>query len=502
MLALPTLPRRTLALALAAALGAAAAALASPPAAGGTRQIPITTASETARAAYLAGRSLTERLRVQEARPDFERAVAADPDFALAWLGLANSQNTPKEFFAKLDRAVALAERVSPGERLMIRGAQAGATGDNATQVRLYRELVDLFPSDERALLLLGNSHFGAQRYAEAIALYERAAEVAPDFSQTYNQLGYSYRFLGRFDQAEKAFAKYTEVLPDDPNPWDSLAELQMKRGRFDEAIANYRKALAVRADFTNSNFGIATCLDLQGRGKEARAELDALFARAADDGQRRAALFAKAVSFAYEGKFAAAQAEMEKQLAIAIRAGDALGMAGDHVAMGNLALAAGDPGGAEKHYAQALEIATSSPGVAAANQENQRRFAIYNRARVALARNDLAAAKRESQALTAAVADIGNPGQKRLAHEIAGRVALAERRWDAAISELGQANLLDPYNRFRLAQAHAGKGTAADRAKAEELSRDARNDNTLVNLNLALVRLEKSPSGTPRPAG
>lgn len=487
------LPHRPLALALTAALAAAGAASASLPASGSKGKIPITTKSEVARASYLEARSLAERLRAQEARPIFEKAVAADPGFALGWLGLANAQNSAKEFFAKLERAVALADQASPGERLMIRGAQAGSVGDNAGQVRIYGELVDLFPEDERALVLLGNAHFGAQRYPQAIALYERATRVAPDFSQTYNQLGYSYRFLGRFEEAERAFAKYTEVLPDDPNPWDSLAELQMKRGRFDDAIANYRKALAVRPDFFNSNLGIATCLDLQGKGAAARAELDAMFARAKDDGQRRVALFAKTVSWAHEGNLAAAQAEMEKQLAIATRNQDALGIAGDRVAMGNLALAAGDPAAAEKRFETALDTVLAATTVADANKENQRRLAMFNRAKVALARNDLAAAKRESRALSAAVANVGNPFQVRLAHEIAGRIALAEQRWDDALAELVQANPLDPYVRFRLAQAHAGKGTPADRAKAKELATDARNDNTLVNLNLALVRLDKT---------
>ncbi len=481
---------RALALTFAAALCAVAATdAAQPAAAGGEGKIPITASSEQARATYFEARDLAERLRGQEARSIYEKAVGADPDFALAWLGLANTQPSAKEFFAKLDKAVALADKVSPGERLMILGAQAGASGDAATQVERYQELVDKFPQDERALVLLGNSHFGAQRYPEAIALYERAAKIAPGFSQIYNQLGYSYRFLGRLDDAQRAFMKYTEVLPEDPNPYDSLAELLLKRGQFDKSIASYRKALGVRSDFVNSNFGIATCLDLQGKGAEARAEIDAMLARAADDGQRRAGLFAKTVSYAYEGNFPAAQAEMQKQLAIAEKSQDALGMAGDLAAMGNLALAAGDPAAAERHYRRAFDTVTAAPSVAEANKANQRRFAIYNRARVALAKGELATAKQESEAFTAAVAGSGNPFQLRQTHEIAGRIALAEKKWEMAIGELEQANQLDPSNRFRLSLAYAGKG---DAAKAKELATGARDDNTLTNLNLAFVRLGK----------
>lgn len=479
--------RPALALALLAPLALSAPALraADPPAAG---KVAITTSSPAARAAYLRGRDLTERLRGQEARADFEQAVAADPQFALGWLGLANTQPSALEFFAKLGKAIALAERVSDGERLMILGADAGGRGNNAEQVKLYEQLVAKYPNDERALLLLGNSHFGAQRYGDAIALYQRAVAIAPGFSQIYNQLGYSHRFLGQMKEAEAAFKKYTEVLPDDPNPWDSYAELLLKLGRFDEAIAQYRKALAVRADFVNSRFGIATCLDLQGKGAEARRELDAMLAQAADDGQRRAGLFAKTVSYAFEGNLKAAQAEMTRQFALAEKIHDSLGMAGDTVAMGDLALAAGDVAAAQKHYRRGLEQVESDPGVAAANKANQRRLALFNRVKVALAKGDVADAKAASAAFATQVAASGSPFQQRLAHEIAGRIALAEKRWDAAIAELGQANLLDPYNRYRLSLAYAGQG---DAAKAKQLADSARDDNTLTNLNLALVRLE-----------
>lgn len=98
----------------------------------------------------------------------------------------------------------------------------------------------------------------------------------------------------------------------------------------------------------------------------------------------------------------------------------------------------------------------------------------------MALAQGDLAAAKQESAALSAAVAASGNPFQVRLGHEIAGRIALAEKKWAAAIAEFGAANQLNPLNRYHLSQAYAGQG---DAAKAKALAESARHDNTLVDL-------------------
>ncbi len=463
------------------------------PAAAG--KVPITTTSAEAREAYLRGRDLAEKLRNQQARSEYERAVQLDPNFALAHLNLAGTQPTTKDFFDTMAKAVALADKVSEGERLMIRGAEAGACADNATQLEIYTDLAAKYPADERALNLLATAQFGTQDYKAAIVQYEEVVKIAPDFSPPYNLLGYSYRFLGDMAKSEAAFKKYIELIPDDPNPYDSYAELLLKVGRFDESITNYRKALTIDPTFFNANLGIATDLDLQGKGKEARRELDTMLQPAKDDGQRRAGLFAKTVSYVHEGDLKAAQSELEKQYALGEKIGDALAMSGDLVLMGNLALEAGDAIAAETRYRRALEVVEASTSVAVVNKENLRRLQPFRDGRVALARNDLKAAKAQSAAFSSKVAGTGSVFQKKLAHELAGQVALAAKNYDAAIAELSQANQVDPYNVYRLSLAYAGKG---DAAKAKEVAKQADNDNSLSNLNHAFVRrLLRKPAGS-----
>src|SRR5262245_36212625 len=80
-------------------------------------KIPLTTSSVEARAAYLKGRDLTEKLRATDARKFYEEAATKDPGFAMAQVGLANSAGTAKEFFDATARAVALADKASEPER-------------------------------------------------------------------------------------------------------------------------------------------------------------------------------------------------------------------------------------------------------------------------------------------------------------------------------------------------------------------------------------------------
>src|SRR5687768_18227145 len=111
------------------ALGAAVLVIAAPAASAADR-IPVTTSSAEARKLYLGGRDLAEKLRATDARARFEKAVAADPAFALGHVGLANTAGTAKEFFEAVNRAVALADKSSPSEQLLICSLDAGAKGE------------------------------------------------------------------------------------------------------------------------------------------------------------------------------------------------------------------------------------------------------------------------------------------------------------------------------------------------------------------------------------
>src|ERR1044072_8977029 len=95
------------------------------PAASG--KIAITTSSEEARKEFLAGRDLSEKLRITDSIAHYDKAIALDPNFALAELNRANVSPSAKEFFNHLKKAVALADKASDGERMLIQAAGPGA---------------------------------------------------------------------------------------------------------------------------------------------------------------------------------------------------------------------------------------------------------------------------------------------------------------------------------------------------------------------------------------
>ena len=209
------------------------------------------------------GRDLNEKLLIQDSIQHFDKAISLDANFALAELNRANVSPTGKEFFDHLKKAVALADKASNGEKLLIQGTEAGANGNAAKQKELLDQLVAAYPNDERAHFNLGGYYFGQQDMSQAIEHYKKATDIAPTYSTAFNILGYAYRQNNDNASAEQAFKKYIELIPNDPNPYDSLAELYLKMGRFDESITQYRKALAIDPNFINSYQGIAAALKI-----------------------------------------------------------------------------------------------------------------------------------------------------------------------------------------------------------------------------------------------
>ena len=450
-----------------------------------TDKIPVTSASEEAKKEFLMGRDLAEKLLVQDSIQHYDKAIALDSNFAIAELNRANSSPTAREFFEHLKKAVSLSEKASAGERLLILATEAGANGNVTKQKEYLDQLVAQYPNDERARFALGGYYFGQQDYPNAIQHYKKATELNPRYSTAFNILGYAYRQSEDYANSERAFKQYIVLIPNDPNPYDSYAELLLKMGRFDESITQYRKAVTIEPNFVNSHFGIASALMYQNKPAAAIAELDKITAKARSDGERRTAMFGKTVVYVDSGQLAKALAEVDNQYALGEKTNDVPAMAGDLQLKGNILLEMGRYDEAMDHFARALKM-TEDSSLSDAIKKNTRRFDHFNRARVALGKKDLATAKTEAQEFWKLAEATNNPIQMKLAHGLAGMIALDEKNYDVAISELEQSNMQNPQDLYRLCSAYHGKG---NHAKAREYCTKAARFNSLPVINLAFVR-------------
>jgi tetratricopeptide (TPR) repeat protein len=447
-------------------------------------KVAITTDSDDARALFLRARNLAEKLHAADARPIYREAIAADPNFALAYFGLANAAGSNDEFFENLEKAVSLVDRASEGERLMITGLDTGVKGNPEKQLELYKELVGSFPRDERAHQLLAGLYFGRQDYEAAIKHYSHATEINPEFSPAYNLLGYANRSLGNYEAAEVAFQKYIEVLPDEPNPHDSYAELLMKMGRFEESIEQYKKALEADPSFQFSYAGIANNQMFLGDTDAARETLHEMYEVAETDGIRRQALLWMAASHMYDGDRSAAMEVMHKRFEIAEANDDHLAMSNDYNLMGRVLLDTGNADEASALFQKAVdEVAYAD--IPEEVKEATRRNHHYTAALIGLATKDLQSAKTHARTYHESVQLHQVPFEIRQDHELLGRIALIEGDNEGALEHFSHANQQDPRVLYAMAEAYEGQG---DQVASEEMAEQAANFNQL-NFALSYVR-------------
>ena len=450
-------------------------------------KIPITTKSEDAKNEFLQGRALSDKLLGQDSIQHFDKALALDPEFASAELARANNSPTAKEFFEHLNKAVSLADKGSEGEKILILANQAGANGDVPKQKDYLEKLVAVYPNDERAQFTLANCYFGQQDAIQAIEHFKKATELAPKYSPAYNSLGYAYRQQGDYANAEQAFKKYIELIPNDPNPYDSYAELLLKMGRFDDSIAQYHQALSIDPHFAASHFGIAGDLMYAGKSEEAQAELQKMADQSRNDGELRTALFGMAVVAADSGRFDKALQAMDKEYAVAEKKNDAASMAADLQAKGNIMVEMLKYDGAAQQFERSLQIVEGS-NLSQEIKDNATLLHHFNEAGLAIGKKDYTAARAHAEEFRKGAEATRNELQLKQAHELAGRIALAEKNYDTAIAELQQANEQNPRNLYRLAQAYQGKGNSA---KAREYYTHASEFNSLPQLNYAFIRVK-----------
>jgi Tfp pilus assembly protein PilF len=161
--------------------------------------------------------------------------------------------------------------------------------------------------------------------------------------------------------------------------------------------------------------------------------------------------------------------------------------MAQDVNGIGIVLLEAGKPDQALKRFQQALDIQANST-LSSETKQDAKLAHHYNLARVALAKNDLATAKSEAEEYLKGAEEKENAFRIRQAHELAGLMAIREKDFDQAISELEKASQQDPYVVYQTAVAYAGAG---DQAKAKETYKRAAEMYILPTINYALIRVK-----------
>jgi TolB-like protein/Flp pilus assembly protein TadD len=198
---------------------------------------------------YLKGRDLYRKLTGRDnenAVENFRRAIALDPEYSLAWAGLADAYSQMHMRYGKevgwIDSGMRAASHAIRLDPMSAHAYKALANGFNYkkrydTAFKLLKKAVDLNPGYEQAVGNLGVSYFLAGDFVESLLWEKRAAGLNPRNAIPYQIIGWTYRLLGDLSAAETWLNKSLEL---DSNLWDTyelLAYVYVGQGRKSEAL-------------------------------------------------------------------------------------------------------------------------------------------------------------------------------------------------------------------------------------------------------------------------
>ena len=199
---------------------------------------------------YLQGRKLFFEGKNDKAIEMFEKAVAIDPDFAMAYRALAGPYNNVSQ--AKYDQYMNKAleisqrsDRLPIREKLLIQG-QSPTLG-YAERTKALTELLRLYPEDGVGNATMGNLYLENEEFDKAAEYYEVCIRLKPLSFAPGSNLFALYVAQGEYEKAHKVLERALEDFRDNRNTFiwiqECIGYLFEIEGRFREALVQNEKA-------------------------------------------------------------------------------------------------------------------------------------------------------------------------------------------------------------------------------------------------------------------
>jgi tetratricopeptide (TPR) repeat protein len=259
---------------------------------------------------YMTGLTLRAVGRLDDARQQFERALAMAPGFAepLAQLAaMSVAEQKPEAALARVQRQALLEPR--SGDIQVILGQINMVMGNRDEAEKAFLKSIDLNPNSVAAYIRLGQMYGAAREFDQAIAKLEKALETQPeqpgalmlwsiaqqmkgdgakaregyekilernpDFAPAANNLAWMLAEEGQDMRRAFVLAQAArDAAPEDPNIADTLGWILYKQGAYPRAEALLKEAAEKLPDNPEVLYHHGMALEKLGRTEEAKAAL------------------------------------------------------------------------------------------------------------------------------------------------------------------------------------------------------------------------------------
>ena len=243
---------------------------------------------------YLRGRQFFHQLRrksLEYARQMFNRAIEIDPDYALAYAGVADCCSLLYTYFdaresnlRQADAASQKALELEPdlAEAHVARAIANSLNNQHAEAEEHFERAIRLDPKLYEAAYFYGRALKSQGRFTEAVKQFERATIIRPeDFSAASMQAS-SLQSLGMHAESEainrrvlKLIKDRLELNPDDARACNLCATTYAKLGEPEGALEFAERSLAIDPDDPMLLYNVACTYSMIGKVDEALSCLE-----------------------------------------------------------------------------------------------------------------------------------------------------------------------------------------------------------------------------------
>src|SRR5436190_2329866 len=213
--------------------------------------IPATSKSKEAIAAFQEGLAFSDDNNGNKARDAFAKAIQLDPNLAIAYMYKSNFDLSVKEGMDDLTTAKAHLDGASEWEKMYYDLQQTYITNDWNKRLEIAKKITAAFPDAARAQVDLGYVYLSGNESDKATEAFQKAIDLDPKWRGGYD--GLVNRYVGSeskdFKKAETNALKVVELMPKSSNAQISLGDCYRAEDDLEKAKVAYMNAIELNPD-------------------------------------------------------------------------------------------------------------------------------------------------------------------------------------------------------------------------------------------------------------
>lgn len=187
---------------------------------------------------------------IRKSIESFQKAIDRDPNYALAYVGLADAYTTLGSYYLAPPLEVLPRAREAAEHALQI-DAQMGEAHASMGKI-----LTDFYWD-----------------WQQAEKEFQRALDLKPNYANTHHWYAILLSNMGRFDESIREINRAVELDYLSPATSTQVGALLYRARRYDQGIAALQKTLEIEPNFVTARIYLGLCYLMQGKHAEAIAE-------------------------------------------------------------------------------------------------------------------------------------------------------------------------------------------------------------------------------------